>query len=1374
MFDFHLTGTTLTTSRLSDECRVPQGFVFVLERSSKPFITSPLSNIISPNNGFKYLQIFHSLSGGQDLSAQDRNNNLRFLEWQTQEIRRILVDVKTYVPSLKSETERWETVAGEMLTTVIKARLLLFAGSDLFKLKLAVEKLDNALDTITRAFDLLVAQLQTYKNGTSIEKVIDRLIRLQADLPKSISLSFSKSAIQQSFVGIRFRLVAKVCHMRLCFQDVKSSIWSLQPHNNQCGTSSSRQKAGLLVEGKALRYVSLSGLVTFPAGGTLQMFLTRHCDVLVTTFEALVNLLGLKKPAVVRMDDKELSFSVWGTMFGEFDAHLNVKAQIKNVTDWNSIVFTVEGTMNKSSHLYNLLEGMIRNESTKIADEATRRLANARAAFNDAQRQSDVIEEDLHSKQNIVKTLQTEMKAEAEDLRKARLEYLPAKTDFNNTIYAFQNVRNSMCEIRECNYTCPRNCVIPGICQDPINITYLEPRCRSSTKFIKVYKWDSDTATIKFRNKVYRTTYSGSCSSRADRVVKGYVLGGDKVASAVALWGCSEIKERVRDYDNEKTVEFKTKTLTLKAKDTKITEVECTGHAKKTKQGGFGHPRECCKEHGCPTKVLDAQCTLRNQRCEDSMNELKFKINSKHTDLLSKFNSFQNGIKNVTKATFSYEKARVRYESAVARLEQVKAYKKQHISATEIANASMLHVAQMVGFGLKIWKAMNSSNSTRVVNLDEIQFFISLSSGLKDPRRIVFQSNASSISGERAPISFLVDFDHVARSLSSASKTIVFKLFSASPSRRKRSAPEALGNNVYSQHSSFLDYRYACLFANRTHLYLSDIFQTLEVLITSVRALNVNLSSGFNELVKLSVNLNSSVSNTSSLNATNGYSNSSFVAEYLRMIQVFKEENIKSTDGLSQSWNDTLQKWRAFLETFTAAKGFTECSGTQDCIDYFFDGIKEFYEFEDSPRALEIKDAILRLRRVVKALTLTETMSVNEVEQALNYAASLLNKTRDESVLCGGTPLIISSSQGEMVLFPGDSLSLNCSANKEYKLTYAWKKNDNFIGESLDGTFYVHPVTKRDEGAYICVASNNKGSTFSNVTIVKIHRKLKITQHPQSQRVVFGSQIPAIFVCNATADPSPTFQWFFQSPNSTSVKINWTRPLFYITNPHIHQEGYYYCEASNQHGVEVSHRARLDVLNYTIGLPRLLVAFNVTTHCSQTYNSSNISAQDPLLCYSGFLNVLPSALDKNVTNKLLQSLARSLDLPQTLISELRFRSRSASKPYASMLFVFNLDTQSWKGKDLTTYVKIVEAIADAEANMIGKLKQLNSHLLNKTFTVPWNNNTLLGEPDSITVFPLPPECPKGQSISGNGFICGKFSFVVILKPTVVTPNYDSV
>ena len=68
------------SSGFSDDCRVPQGFVFALEQSSKLFRESPLAYIIRPDGGLKYLQIYHSVTGGDVISAQDNNNNLRFVE----------------------------------------------------------------------------------------------------------------------------------------------------------------------------------------------------------------------------------------------------------------------------------------------------------------------------------------------------------------------------------------------------------------------------------------------------------------------------------------------------------------------------------------------------------------------------------------------------------------------------------------------------------------------------------------------------------------------------------------------------------------------------------------------------------------------------------------------------------------------------------------------------------------------------------------------------------------------------------------------------------------------------------------------------------------------------------------------------------------------------------------------------------------------------------------------------------------------------------------------------------------------------------------------------------------------------------------------
>ena len=1343
---------------------MPQGFVLTLDRSAELFNANPLSQIIRPNAGLKYLQIYHSVTGGQDNSAEDRRYNLRFLELQTQDMRRILLDVENSVPELRYDTGKWKVVAENMLTSVIEARRILSSSSNWLQLKRLVRKLDNDLDTITRAFDLLVAQLQPYRNRTSIITVIDRIVRLKADIPQTIALSFSKTPVNQNLLGLRFQLVAEICHKRLCFPNIKAIVWSLQ--GNQCRTNTQREVAGLLVEGTALRSISLNGLMAIPAGGSVTVFLSRQRNQITTTFDCLVNVLGVIEKVTVTMIENELSFVVSGDILGEFDALLTVKAQIGNVEKWNSILLAVEGKMNRSSRLHSLLENKIANYSRMLAKEASRRLASAQVAFYSAQKKLSSAKEVFQSKKSTAEDLRI-MKENAKNaLREARLRYHQTKVRFNSTFYHFQDLESAVCEIQDCNYTCLENgCAVPDLCQDLQNITFLEHQCDTVQNFIKVEKVQTRKEKRRFQVPIYKVIYTGNCRSDIsqsiiDGAMKGFAVGGligGVIGGAIggAFSGCDDTYETV--IGGYRTVEYYEKVFETKSVDTAVQKVQCTSQTERTKPGGYGPPYSCCKQTGCETKVLDPQCISTNNECENSLKELKFLLDVRNTSLLPEFLLLRNAASEVKITTFSFEKARMRHEKAITLLKQVEAYMNQQFSAVEITNASLVRVRRIVDFGLRIAEALNASDGKEVVDLDELKFSLFVPS--EGFGKISFQSNASTVSGKRATIRFLVDFNQVERSISSASKSIVAKLFAGEHARRKRSIPEAISeNSTNSVDSSFTDYQYTCLFMNKTHQYLKNMFDSLGDLIASVKGLNFNLSSGLRELEILTQTaVNSSLSQNVSLNASSGdNSNNSFLEEYVEMLQVLKDGIIGLNNDSSQHWNDSLEAWGAFLEVFTSAKEFEECSGTQDCIEYFFAGAKEFYEFEDSPRALEIKEALPQLKEVIKSLT-SEDMSMQEAEQALISAALLMNLTYDDSVLCGGLPRITSSSQGEVITFPGYNLTLSCRAKEEQRLKYAWRRNDNSISESVDGTFHVGNITTENEGAYYCIVSNNKGSTVSNVTLVKVQRKPVITDHPKPQRVEFRSQMPVTFTCNATANPLPTFRWFFQPRNSLAIKVNETRPVLFIANPDLQQEGYYYCNASNALGIAVTQRARLDVLNYTVGLPRLLVAFNLTTRCwNSSSNSSNSSVPNPLPCDSESINIEPSSLDRNLslTRILLHSLASSLNVSKELISQLEYFSRNDSR--LSVILILNVVNKPWKQDNLKLYENIVEAIAVAKANIFTKLQHFNTEGINKTFTVPWNTSSLVGEPGSVHVYSLPPKCPEGQYLSGNGFICGKF------------------
>ena len=169
-----------------------------------------------------------------------------------------------------------------------------------------------------------------------------------------------------------------------------------------------------------------------------------------------------------------------------------------------------------------------------------------------------------------------------------------------------------------------------------------------------------------------------------------------------------------------------------------------------------------------------------------------------------------------------------------------------------------------------------------------------------------------------------------------------------------------------------------------------------------------------------------------------------------------------------------------------------------------------------------------------------------------------------------------------------------------------------------------------------------------------------------------------------------------------------TNSVLYISSPRQHHEGYYYCEASNKHGVAVSQRARLDVLGYSIGLPRLIIALNLTSKYCQASNVSSSLMHNPQSCDYNSTLALPSSINKNETDNMVYFLARSLDVSGALITQFEYNARNNAT--ATVAFILHIDLKPWKVDNFTSYLEIAEAIAVAQDNMRKKLEQFNSDI----------------------------------------------------------------
>ena len=1330
-----------------------QGVFITLEKPVNNLLNhSPLSSYIRPvETGPVRLAILASLTGGRQSEIRNISELKRVLKKLTSLTSKVQ-NVLRKANSILAEVTEGPLEMTQQLNNLLREMELVVSGekTNVTRTLTLLNHINSKIEHLKKVIDFITPMI--FSSGDfSLLRMIFEIS--QANYPKPMQVNLGGEQVETSLQGISFYLRTNLCMGQLCFNDLSTTVDYLAESN--CFPNVAHAKS-FHAKGKVLNTMSLSegNILTLPKGQFVDMVFPRNSEIVSALFVGEIRLFGLNQNVNVTLDKKQLSFKMQGEIFSKYRANMKVTSKTAHNVDWSSLIFLVEGRMTKYSLLSQSLQTKVTNIAKYLAQKAAKRVGTCKESILLAEQRVDSAKKLFEEKQFILNKALQENHRMHSKLHRVKRAYEKASLQFNSSLSQFSKVKNKqICKLQSCRYIDTDTC-IATVCQENVTVKHSVSNCIKETKTTEVevivskeveeVEWVSTTITEHHSDcgqtgKVLRTIGGisdvvGKVSTYIDptfaAIAKfaGFVF--DFLGSiADSLFGCDDYKVKVPG-PRIKVIHKVTKNF----RETKTEEIDifvCKEETESVKSG-YGRPYECCKSGNI--KVLDPNCVSYNSQCLRNMSILAKQIEFEDNAMFGELQVVTNKGKLATVAQLEANKAKVKLDVATKQFELARARLNQHQFAKQSINLTTVALREKVG--LKLGKKMKNLKGKALVSVDSLAFSVTMTKS-STKRQFPVTAYLSTFEDADKAIQFSMDFKNENSSLALASRLIIETLFGTSRTRRRRSTmarPEPPGLKINS--NSFPLGHHECLFSQEARIFFTDIVQSLEFTIKSKKELDDAMSAGLRGLEKLPfVEENAG----------------EFSSGHWQQIRASVSTTIQSLkDTLRNSsgaipWNNTLDDVRSFLDVLSQEKNFTDCSGIRDCTDFFFDSLAEMYEMEYHPRAIEIKATLKSLERIISSM-MKEDHEMSTLENMISRAKLLISNSSDDIILCGKKPEILKNSPIQLVAILGETINFVCEAKSTLEVEYLWIKNDQPLEGTNSTTLELRNVTKQSEGAYKCQASNNRGSTVSNVTIVEIHQKPIITKHPPDAQGLVGDDIYSM-VCNSTGVPHPLTEWFFipmKAENYQVVRLNTTTPVLQMNNLTTAKAGFYFCNVSNLHGTVQSRVARLDVLRFLPGIPRIVVSMKLTQCKLSTFAGKNTSS-----CKDD-----SSRKSQQVDWAAFEYISRKI-LERTNWSVERIGSKHYKPfPNASVSFVVNGDDSfklDLEGKKL----EALYSFSMSRKRMGDNLKKLYATLEDESLKVKWKNLIISGKKESLVVGFLPQWCPNGTSRHENSFLCGK-------------------
>ena len=404
-----------------------------------------------------------------------------------------------------------------------------------------------------------------------------------------------------------------------------------------------------------------------------------------------------------------------------------------------------------------------------------------------------------------------------------------------------------------------------------------------------------------------------------------------------------------------------------------------------------------------------------------------------------------------------------------------------------------------------------------------------------------------------------------------------------------------------------------------------------------------------------------------------------------------------------------------------------------DCLQFYTDTMKDMVQWEIQINSSVVtekiqtwKDSILRLMEAYP--------DIKQSEKLITTATNSIIEVDPTQWFCGNPPVLKMLLSGSMYVKEDTILYLKVEIlNKAHNYKIIWKRN-NHILQGYNTTVLNKTVTKVDEGYYSCEITNKFGNSDCGRLLVKILQKIKFSIEPQDTVGYLHSSKKLYLTCAVESNTSDGFfVWFFRQFHVPEVEKKFlpvSEPYIEINQHTLNSSGFYSCQYNNKLTSAVSREAAVNVLKITVAVERVRVTIILSK-----------------------LN-LSSDLNENQDNgtEINSQLANLMEAKFEQI----FIEDVSSKENGKDRITFIL-----YGRNLTLYLQnyswndLMDEIIKERRNFLLRSVLLQFHANNGTnFTV--NKVPYVIEKGSISIDSLEPLCQQTQSLTKNGFICGKF------------------